>query len=145
MVAWLMLQRSEADGVWITDNDAVPAQQVGVSSEWDHAIELPAGTAPLDNCLTTWKRTARIRGLGRGVTITADAAFRHLQVYTPRQYDFFCVEPVSDLPAAINHPDVPPGQGMCVLRPGEALSGDVTIVLSPCRIKEPEAARQPGM
>ena len=71
----------------------------------------------------------RIGGIGGGVTITADAAFRHLQVYTPRQHDFFCVEPVSHVPDAINRPDLPPGQGMHVLQPGATLSGIITIAL----------------
>jgi len=119
----------KAGGVWINGKDALPTQHAKVPREWDHANRLPIGTARLDNCFTTWNRTARIGGIRGGVTITADAAFRHLQVYTPRQYDFFCVEPVSHVPDAINRSDLPPGQGMHVLQPGEALSGTVTIAL----------------
>jgi aldose 1-epimerase len=64
------------------------------------------------------------------VTIEADAAFRHLQVFTPFDCDFFCAEPVSHVPDAINRSDLPPGQAMHVLPPGESLAGSVTIALS---------------
>ncbi len=120
----------EAGGVWINGEDALPARHAEVPREWDHANGLPIGPARLDNCFTAWNRTARIGGIGRGVTITADAAFRHLQVYTPPQDDFFCIEPVSHVPDAINRTDLLPGQGMHVLQPGETLSGSVTIDLT---------------
>jgi aldose 1-epimerase len=120
----------KAGGVWINGTDALPARHVAVPGEWDHANESPIGRARLDNCFTAWNRSARIRGIG-SVTITADAACRHLQVYTPSQYDFFCVEPVSHVPDAINRHDLPPGQAMHVLQPGESLSGSVTIALLP--------------
>lgn len=118
-----------AGGVWINGKDVLLAQHAKVPREWDHANGLPIGGERLDNCFTTWNRTAGIGGIGGGVTITADAAFRHLQVYTPHQQDFFCVEPVSHVPDAINRTDLPSGQGMRVLQPNEALSGSVTIAL----------------
>jgi aldose 1-epimerase len=120
----------KADGVWINGKDALPSQYGEVPREWEHAHGLPVGKARLDNCFTTWNRKARIGGIGGGVTITADSAFGHLQVYTPLQYDFFCVEPVSHVPDAINRSDLPQGQGMHVLQPGEALAGGVTIGLT---------------
>ncbi|MGA3397668.1 MAG: aldose 1-epimerase [Acetobacteraceae bacterium] len=120
----------QADGVWLNGEDALPARHVSLPRAWDHANGLPIGTARLDNCFTTWNRTARIGGIGGGVTITAGAAFRHLQVYTPPHDNVFCVEPVSHVPDAINRSGLPPGQGMHVLQPGETLSGSVTIDLT---------------
>ncbi len=120
----------EAAGVWINDHDTLPTRHDTVPLEWYHANGLPAGSARLDNCFTAWNRNARIDGIAGGVTIAADAAFRHLQVFTPPQADFFCVEPVSHVPDAINRGDLPPGQGMHVLQPGEALSGAVIVSLS---------------
>lgn len=121
----------DAGGVWINGKDALPARHADVPAEWEHANGLAVGQARLDNCFTTWKREVRIGGIGGGVTIAADAAFRHLQVYTPAQSDCFCVEPVSHVPDAINRGDLPPGQAMHVLQPGESLSGSVTIALLP--------------
>jgi aldose 1-epimerase len=120
----------QADGIWINGEDALPAQHGKVPREWEHTSSLPVGAGRLDNCFTGWNRRARIGGIGGGVTISADSAFGHLQVYTPSQHDFFCVEPVSHVPDAINRSDLPTGQGMRVLQPGEALSGIVTIDLA---------------
>ena len=120
----------KADGVWINDTDTLPARHTAVPREWDHADGLPVGAIRLDNCFTAWDRRAHIGGIGGGVTVTADAAFHHLQIYTPHQQNFFCAEPVSHVPDAINRDDLPPGQGMRVLQPGEMLSGSITIALT---------------
>jgi len=120
----------DAGGVWINGADALPAQHADVPRAWDHANGLPVEQSRLDNCFTAWNRAARIAGIGGGVTIEAAAAFRHLQVFTPAGDDYFCVEPVSHVPDAINRGDLPPGHGMHVLQPGESLSGAVTIALS---------------
>jgi aldose 1-epimerase len=117
----------KAGGVWINGEDALPARYTEVPREWDHADGLPIGGARLDNCFTAWDRTARIGGILGGMTLMADPAFRHLQVYAPPRHDFFCAEPVSHVPDAINRADLPSGQGMDVLLPGETLSGSVAI------------------
>ena len=58
---------------------------------------------PLDNCFTGWNGEARIPG----PRIHADGIFGNLQVFTPAGADFFCVEPVSHVPDAINRPELP--------------------------------------
>jgi aldose 1-epimerase len=121
--------RFKADGVWISGSDALPIRHEPIPHEWDHANGLPVGRARLDNCFTAWNREARIDGIAGSMTIAADAAFRPLQVYAPPQYDFFCVEPVSHVPDAINRGAPPPGHEMHMLRPGESLAGSVTIAL----------------
>lgn len=57
--------------------------------------------------------------------IEASGAFRNLQVFTPRGADFFCVEPVSHMPDALNRAGLPPDQAMHVLRCGETLDGTI--------------------
>jgi len=44
--------------------------------------------------LHDWTRRVQISGLAGGLTIEADDVFRHLQVYTPPNQDFYCIEPV---------------------------------------------------
>jgi aldose 1-epimerase len=55
--------------------------------------------------------------------LEAGPALRHLQVYTPPGQDFFCVEPVSHMPDAINHP----GHPMRVLAPGESFTAEIAL------------------
>lgn len=59
------------------------------------------------------------------IELTADGAFRHLQVYVPDNRMVVCAEPVSHAPDAINRPQLP--GAMQVVLPGEELSGIMTI------------------
>jgi aldose 1-epimerase len=107
----------EAGGVWINGGDALPARHAEVPREWDHAHEQPIGVARLDNCFTTWNGTARIGGAAANISISAEAVFRHLQIYTPPQGDLFCVEPVSHVPNALHRTGLPPGQASTCCSP----------------------------
>jgi len=79
----------------------------------------------MDNCFSGWDSYGEI-GLGPvNIAIEASPAFTHLQVYTPENEDFFCVEPVTHRPDAINTPNA-----MTALEPGETLSGSVTFRVS---------------
>jgi aldose 1-epimerase len=117
----------EASGVWINGKEPLPKRHTPVPAEWDHAKAQTVGRLPLDNCFTGWSRRVHITGLAAGVTIAADDVFGHLQVYTPPEQDFFCVEPVSHVPNALNLPNLPPDQAMHVVQPGATLSGSITI------------------
>ena len=57
--------------------------------------------------------------------IAADPIFTNLQVFTPTGADFFCVEPNSHIPDAINRPELADGQAMRVLEPGQTLRGSM--------------------
>jgi aldose 1-epimerase len=46
-------------------------------------------------------------------------------VFTPSWADFFCIEPVSHVPDAMNRPDLPTEHAMRVLQPNETLGGTV--------------------
>jgi aldose 1-epimerase len=119
----------EAGGVWMTGEEPLPRQHASVPAEWDHSHARTVGDAQLDNCFTNWTRRVQIVGLAAGITIEADDVFRHLQVYTPPNQDFFCVEPVSHVPNALNLPDLSPDQTMHIVQPGATLSGSITIGL----------------
>jgi len=116
--------RFRADGVWLSDANALPARHVPVPAEWDHSGGRRIGTVALDHCFTGWDGTVRLQGAGLSLTIEADAPL--LQVYTPEGQDFFCVEPVSHMPDAINRPEHP----MRVLGPGESMESGICFRLS---------------
>ena len=107
--------RFDASGVWFNHPDALAERHGPIPAAWDHAGGRAVDDEPLDNCFTGWTGRAALPGL----TIQADAAFRDLQVFTPAGADFFCVEPVSHAPDAINRGE------MAVLAPGESLEGVV--------------------
>jgi aldose 1-epimerase len=109
-----------ADGVWI-NRDSLPMTHAPVPAGWDHAQARAADGEPLDNCFTGWPGEARLPGM----RITADPVFRNLQVFTPARAAFFCVEPMTHVPNAINRPELPQAQAMTALAPGETLSGSM--------------------
>ncbi len=109
----------QADGVWL-NRDALPVTCAPIPSEWSHTHGRAVDREPLDNCFAGWRGEVRIPGM----RIEADQ--RNLQVFTPPEMNFFCVEPVSHVPDAINHPELPKTQAMTVLAPGETLSGTMT-------------------
>ena len=110
-----------AGGVWL-NHEALPVRHEAVPPAWDHAGGRIVNDERLDNCFTGWTGRARLPRL----RIEADGLFANLQVFTPPGANFFCVEPVSHVPDAINRPDLPPDQAMAVLAPGETLRGSVT-------------------
>jgi aldose 1-epimerase len=111
----------QADGVW-HNREGLPTTHGPIPAEWNHADGRLADRAPLDHCFTGWHGAARVPDL----RIEAGPVFRNLQVFTPAGADFFCVEPVSHVPDAINHLELPEAQAMSVLEPGQTLSGSMT-------------------
>ena len=121
--------RFTASGVWQNGPDALPLRHGALPDGWSHRSGRRIACSQLDNCFTGWDRTADIVAGPASLRIEASDAFRNLQVFTPDWADFFCVEPVSHSPDAINRPDLPADQQMDVLAPGQTLSG--TIRLTP--------------
>jgi aldose 1-epimerase len=121
--------RFHATGAWINGPDFLPLQHGSPPAGWRHDEPRPVADSRLDNCFTGWPGTADIQAGSASLRIEASGAFRHLQVFTPSWADFFCVEPISHVPNAINRPNLPPDQAMHVLLPEETLAG--TVRLSP--------------
>ncbi len=118
--------RFRAEGVWLTGPNSLPDRHEPVPADWDHGDGRPVGSVVLDHCFTGWDGTALLQGESLRLTIQADPKLRFVQVYTPAGMDFFCVEPVSHVPDAINRP----GQGMAVLEPGERIETEIGFHLS---------------
>jgi aldose 1-epimerase len=121
--------RFTATGVWRNDRNALPREHGAIPPEWDHASGVPVGRVVLDNCFTGWSGTAELGAGASRLRIETGEDFRNLQVFTPAGADFYCVEPVSHAPDAINRPGLPPDQAMRVLAPGETLRGTIRLQL----------------
>ncbi len=121
--------RFDATGVWENAPDGLPDRHVPVPAEWSHADMVPVAESRLDHCFTGWSGTARIDAGPASLRVEASEAFGQLQVFTPHWADFFCVEPVSHIPDAMNRAGLPRQQAMDELAPGEALSGTIRLSL----------------
>jgi aldose 1-epimerase len=120
--------RFDAGGGWENGADALPDRHRPLRADWQHAIPRPVSESRLDNCFTGWDGIADIQAGPASLRIEASAVFRQLQVFTPSWADFFCVEPVSHVPNALNRPGLPADQAMHVLAPGETLAGTVRLI-----------------
>ena len=127
--------RFEADTIWSNDPNSLPATRTAVhgDEEFDRSRE---ASSTLDNCYAGWGGEVEIVTPNQPFTLTIEATppFDHLQVYTPEGENFMGLEPVSNMPDAINRLDTIPDHGLQTLQPGATLQGQVKL-----RLHHPEA------
>jgi aldose 1-epimerase len=124
--------RFNATGAWENGPDSLPVQHAPPRPEWQHGEPRAVARSRLDNCFTGWDGIADIHTGAARLRIEASKVFRQLQVFTPSWGDFFCVEPVSHVPDALNRLDLPEDQVMHVLQPGETLAGTIRFTPVSC-------------
>lgn len=117
--------RFNASGAWENGPDALPLRHGAPQADWLHAQARRVSESRLDNCFTGWDGVADILAGPASLRIEASEAFRQLQVFTPSWADFFCVEPVSHVPDAVNRADLADDQAMHVLQPNATLGGTI--------------------
>lgn len=118
--------RFNAGGVWLNGSDSLPDRQVAPPNGWDYRNGQSVDDPALDNCFTGWDGSAILHGDAFSLTIQGASNLRYLQVYTPPGQDFFCVEPVSHMPDAINRA----ADDMWSLAPGEQAETQITFRLA---------------
>lgn len=122
--------RFEAPGAWENGPDTLPLRHGPVPPDWSFSPARPVASVQLDNCFTGWTRSADINAGRASLRIEASEVFANLQVFTPPSGDFFCVEPVTHSPDAINRPGLPAEQAMASLQAGATLSGTIRLTLT---------------
>jgi aldose 1-epimerase len=119
--------------MWLTDAEVMPTELVTPAAA-DPTGGLRVESTALDTCFTGWSGEAVIEWPEREarLRLTADAPLRFLVVFTPREFDFFCVEPASHVTDAVNLASAGrTDTGLRGLPPGETLA--TTVTLSPER------------
>ena len=109
----------EVSDRWESDASQLPTRKVaqpGIDSDVAHL--------EFDHCFEGWRGAARIRDEKFSLQLSSSLAY--LVVYTPRDQDYFCIEPVSHLSDAI-HRDDPLAHGLKCVAPGERI--DATMKL----------------
>jgi len=95
---------------WDADATLLPTRKVA-----QHGIDSDLSHLDYDNCFEGWRGPARIRDERFSLQLASSLAY--LVVYTPRERDYFCVEPVSHVNNAI-HMAEPAAHGLVALAPG---------------------------
>jgi aldose 1-epimerase len=95
---------------WDADATLLPTRKVA-----QHGIDSDLSHLDYDNCFEGWRGPARIRDERFSLQLASSLAY--LVVYTPREREYFCVEPVSHVNNAI-HMAEPAAHGLVALAPG---------------------------
>lgn len=124
------LLRAHLEGVWLTDEESLPVRLAHGTrfGQWGRGDEV-ARTELVDHCHTGWPGVAEILLPEERLrlALTASRAMHWLHLYSPPGKDFFCVEPVSHMPNAINRSAPPAITGQKQLAPGERFDARITL------------------
>lgn len=96
---------------WDADASNLPLRRVAQT-----ALDADVAGLELDNCFDGWSGPARIRD--ERLSLRLSSSLTHAVVYTPRERDYFCVEPVSHVNNAIRSDD-PLARGLLALQSGQ--------------------------
>jgi aldose 1-epimerase len=104
--------------VWLTDAEVLPLREVPTPAQWAFEPARNIAEQPLDNCFGGWDGVATLSWPDRSVSIHASGC-KYLHVYSPSGSDFFCVEPQSSPPGALEREagkvaDVGPGKQVSI-------------------------------
>lgn len=101
-------------GVWETTADQIPTR-------WRALDRAPGwlGGDAIDHCFTGRDGPIVIDWPSHRLTIEPDAAFAFAVVFTPPGEHYFCVEPASHMPNAVNRAEPSSTTGLRWLSPGE--------------------------
>lgn len=117
--------RIAADVVRLWATGGAAPRPLAAGDRADLRLERAVADLNLDHVYDAGSGGAWLAWPGRRVALKASRELSHLVVYAPAGADFFCVEPWSQVPNAVNRP--PPGTGLRVLGPGETLSAWVVL------------------
>ena len=116
--------RARLPRVWRTDANSLLVEPIDTPAKWAFEPRRPVGAANLDHCFANWNGLVVLEWPDRHVTLRAERC-SFLQVYTPAGRSFFCIEPQTAPPGALER-----GAGeAAVLAPGERLSMQMRLSL----------------
>ena len=122
--------KARVEGVWLTDEECLPVRIAHGTrfGQWGRGDEV-ARPERVDHCHTGWPGVAEILLPEERLrlALTASRALHWLHIYSPPERDFFCVEPVSHMPNAVNRSAPPATTGLRLLAPGERFDARVTL------------------
>lgn len=120
---------ADVSAVWRSGEDMIPAAPSALCRKTDLTSERRVERLSLDNAFAAGPAGSRISWADKdqSVKMTACETLRHLVVYTPEGEDFFCVEPVSHSPNAVNSEQSAGVTGLKILEPDETLTGTVLL------------------
>lgn len=120
---------ADVSSVWLSGDDMIPSAPSPLTPQTDLTLPQAVKDLRLDNAFSAGTGGSRMRWEEQSISIamTASETLRHLVAYTPEGEDFFCVEPVSHSPDALNSNLTPEITGLQILDPGQSLSASIEL------------------
>ena len=108
--------------IWETAPDTLPTNRAEVTAVRNFKQGRRVAPLTLDHCFSGGTDPLDIEWNDRalGLRIHRGEA-PHTVIYTPQDHDFFCVEPVTHIPNAVNRQEPQEVTGLKILSPGERL------------------------
>jgi aldose 1-epimerase len=125
--------RTEVGGVWLTDATLLPRTLAAGDglADWEAGVDFPRREL-IDHCHTGWMGPLTLTAPDRPtLTLDASADLRWLHIYAPADAGFFCAEPVSHMPDALNRAEPASFTGLARLEPGRRRSAWMNLVVEP--------------
>jgi len=115
-------------GEWRNGADGLPAALDDRTAAIDWWAGAPVGTRQVDTVYSGREGALQVCWPDRALSLQIDCSdnLSMTSVFAPRDADWFCVEPVSHMTDALNHPD----GAMAILQPGETMSAELRMEAS---------------
>lgn len=115
---------ADVSQMWQVDNESMPVKLVKAPACIQSAPGMVMDSHQLDNTFVDFPAKATISWpeWNMSADISASANCKFMVVYSPKHQDFFCVEPVTHLPDAINmHKQTVQNTGFSSLQPNQQM------------------------
>lgn len=108
--------------VWESDDAGIPTGIAGTPAKWRFDRPRAMKDVEVDHCFSGSDGHMRVDWEDRPLALRIEATgASHAIVYAPPGEDFFCAEPVSHAPDAVNRPEPENVTGLVALAPGETM------------------------
>jgi aldose 1-epimerase len=125
--------RTRLGGMWENDEGMLPSGLSPLPRDLDFSAGRRLADVLVDACFAGWSGAATVRWpeAGVGLEISGGAPFGQFVVYTPPHREYFCAEPQSAAPDAINlAARGVKDAGLLVLQPGAAAGATARFMLT---------------
>ncbi len=113
--------------VWLIKENCLPAPPTLVSAHIDLSDGKPVSDLRIDHAYDVETPEQVIERDGLRIKMVSDPVFRKLVVYVPDDEDYYCVEPCTQAPDAVNSKLPNEQTGLRVLTPGESYSATIKL------------------
>lgn len=133
--------RFKSTGVWLAGDDPIPVSySKDLPPTFDYNHPAPLAGPLIDHCFDGWDGEAEIAYPDKGIVLTMqmENSPGYTLMYRPPQYDYFCLEPITQPIDAFHMPGRP---GLVELSKGESFSLHAAFLVSESSAGSPASAR----